>query len=175
MGTPCGSFPQRWFASESAIISNTQELLSGLSTDIGHYIQVSGTVKALPERVAAELYDWFGDNQDWMVQLGMIQASDDYADHIPDVMVQVDTVGNLPVGWVVGLSIAAAVCLAYALYELIRILCKGYAAPQAAEPEDADLSDIDVEITESDPETGEDVTDIDVEIIEEAPTEDADA
>ena len=91
-------------------------------------------------------------------------------------MVAVDQVGRLPIGAVIGLTAAAGVCLLYALYELIRILAKGYAVkrpePEAAEaPEDG----IEVEITESDPETGEDVTDLEVEIVEEETAPDAEA
>ena len=135
-----------------------------------------GTVQTLPENVSAELYSWFAENQEWMQQAGLISSDQDAAASLADYMVAVDQVGRLPIGAVIGLTAAAGVCLLYALYELIRILAKGYAVkrpePEAAEaPEDG----IEVEITESDPETGEDVTDLEVEIVEEETAPDAEA
>ena len=130
-------FPARWLASADTIQSNTLAVLYGTSSSLDQYIRVSGTVKAMSEDVATQLYSWFGQNKDWMTQAGMIQEVEDYADYLPDVVVSVDTVGYLPGGWVAAFSIAAALCLIYAIVVLIRIACKKYAAP-----------DILVEITE---------------------------
>jgi hypothetical protein len=181
-------FPQRWFASEQAIVDATQELLNGAAQYIDKYIVVRGTVQQLPEDVSGELYSWFADNQAWMQQGGLISSEQDAAASLADYMVSVDSVGKLPIGAVVGLTAAAGLCLLYALYELIRILAKGYAVKQTEEkvieaPEDgaeteADSEaeeDIEVEITEADPETGEDVTDLEVEIVEEETADDAEA
>ena len=169
-------FPQRWFDSEDAIYQATQNLLTGTGFD-GSYIRVTGTVTELPEDVSTQLYDWFSENKEWLEQGGLIPQTDDYADVLLDRMVKVDYVGHFTQTVVVVLSVLAGLCLLYALYELIRILCKGYAvkqteeAPELAELEESDEDDesIEVEITESDPETGEDVTDVEVEITEEAP------
>ena len=165
-------FPQRWLESEQAIVDATQELLNGTAQYIDKYIVVRGTVQALPEDVSGELYSWFADNQEWMQQAGLISAEQDAAASLADYMVAVDSVGKLPAGAVVGLTAAAGLCLLYALYELIRILAKGYAVKQSEEPESAAESEegIEVEITEADPETGEDVTDLEVEIVEEEET-----
>ena len=175
-------FPQRWLESEQAIVDATQDLLNGVGQYIDKYIVVRGTVQALPEAVSGELYSWFADNQEWMQQGGLISSELDAAASLADYMVSVDTVGKLPFGAVIGLTAAAGLCLLYALYELIRILARGYAVKQteaeaAAEIEEADSEaeeGIEVEITEADPETGEDVTDLEVEIVEEE-TDDADA
>ena len=175
-------FPQRWLESEQAVVDATQDLLNGVGQYIDKYIVVRGTVQALPEAVSGELYSWFADNQEWMQQGGLISSEQDAAASLADYMVSVDTVGKLPFGAVVGLTAAAGLCLLYALYELIRILARGYAVKQteaeaAAEIEEADSEaedGIEVEITEADPETGEDVTDLEVEIVEEE-TDDADA
>ena len=175
-------FPQRWLESEQAVVDATQDLLNGVGQEIDKYIVVRGTVQALPEAVSGELYSWFADNQEWMQQGGLISSEQDAAASLADYMVSVDTVGKLPFGAVIGLTAAAGLCLLYALYELIRILARGYAVKQteaeaAAEIEEADSEaeeGIEVEITEADPETGEDVTDLEVEIVEEE-TDDADA
>ena len=176
-------FPQRWLESEQAVVDATQDLLTGVGQYIDKYIVVRGTVQALPEAVSGELYSWFADNQEWMQQGGLISSELDAAASLADYMVSVDTVGKLPFGAVIGLTAAAGLCLLYALYELIRILARGYAVKQteaeaAAEIEEADSEaeeeGIEVEITEADPETGEDVTDLEVEIVEEE-TDDADA
>ena len=175
-------FPQRWLESEQAVVDATQDLLNGVGQYIDKYIVVRGTVQALPEAVSGELYSWFADNQEWMQQGGLISSEQDAAASLADYMVSVDTVGKLPFGAVIGLTAAAGLCLLYALYELIRILARGYAVKQteaeaAAESEEADSEaedGIEVEITEADPETGEDVTDLEVEIVEEE-TDDADA
>lgn len=175
-------FPQRWLESEQAIVDATQDLLNGVGQYIDKYIVVRGTVQALPEAVSGELYSWFADNQEWMQQGGLISSEQDAAASLADYMVSVDTVGKLPFGAVIGLTAAAGLCLLYALYELIRILARGYAVKQteaeaAAETGETDSEaedGIEVEITEADPETGEDVTDLEVEIVEEE-TDDADA
>ena len=171
-------FPQRWLESEQAIVDATQELLNGVAQYIDKYIIVRGTVQTLPEDVSAELYSWFAENQEWMQQAGLISSDQDAAASLADYMVAVDQVGKLPIGAVIGLTAAAGVCLLYALYELIRILAKGYAAKQpeeeAAEAAEEPEEGIEVEITEADPETGEDVTDLEVEVVEES-AEDADA
>ena len=175
-------FPQRWLASEKTIADSTQDIINGVAYDLDKYIIVRGTVEPLSESVAEQLYSWFGENQEWMTQMGLTAETDDAAQILADYVVHVDQVGRLPMAWVVGLSAAAGVCLLYALYELIRILAKGYAVKTAEAPAaetesaaDEDVSDIDVEITETDPESGEDVTDLEVEITQEEPTDDAEA
>lgn len=174
-------FPQRWFDSEDAIYQSTQNLLTGTSFD-GSYIRVTGTVTEMPESVSTQLYDWFGENKTWLEQGGLIPQTDDSADVLHDLMVKVDYVGHFSQTVVVVLTVLAGLCLLYALYELIRILAKGYAPKQTEVPaETAELEesaeddeDIEVEITESDPETGEDVTDVEVEIVEEPESEEPD-
>lgn len=169
-------FPQRWFDSEEAIYQATQNILTGTGFD-GSYIRVTGTVTEMPESVSTQLYDWFSENKEWMEQGGLIPETDDYANVLHNLMVKVDYVGHFSQTVVVVLTVLAGLCLLYALYELIRILCKGYAVKQpeeaveTSEPEESaeDDENIEVEITESDPETGEDVTDVEVEITEEAP------
>ena len=177
-------FPQRWLESEQAIVDATQELLNGTAQYIDKYVVVRGTVQQLPEDVSGELYSWFADNQQWMQQGGLISSEQDAAATLADYMVSVDSVGKLPIGAVVGLTAAAGVCLLYALYELIRILARGYAVKQTGEEtvsesgetaSEAEEDGIEVEITEEDPETGEDVTDLEVEIVEEETAEDAEA
>lgn len=166
-------FPQRWLESEQAIVDATQELLNGTAQYIDKYIVVRGTVQAMPESVSGELYSWFADNQEWMQQAGLISAEQDAAASLADYMVSVDSVGRLPIGAVIGLTAAAGLCILYALYELIRILAKGYAVKQTAEETESDAESeegIEVEITEADPETGEDVTDLEVEIVKEEET-----
>lgn len=130
-------FPERWFESADTIQSNTTSLISGESSMIDQYILVTGTVKAMPERVSSQLYSWFGENKDWMSQLGIIGEVEDYADYLPDVVVYVDAVGSMSCGWVAALSVIAALCLIYAVIVLVRIALKQYAEP-----------DITVEITE---------------------------
>ena len=164
-------FPQRWLESEQAIVDATQELLNGTAQYIDKYIVVRGTVQALPEDVSGELYSWFADNQEWMQQAGLISAEQDAAASLADYMVSVDTAGKLPFSAIVALTVAAGLCLLYALYELIRILAGGYAVKQVEAEASAESEEgIEVEITEQDPETGEDVTDLEVEIVEEEET-----
>lgn len=164
-------FPQRWLESEQAIVDATQELLNGTAQYIDKYIVVRGTMQTLPEDVSGELYSWFADNQEWMQQAGLISAEQDAAASLADYMVSVDTAGKLPFSAIVALTVAAGLCLLYALYELIRILAGGYAVKQVEAEASAESEEgIEVEITEQDPETGEDVTDLEVEIVEEEET-----
>ena len=117
-----------------------------------------------------------------MQQAGLISSNQDAAASLADYMVSVDTVGRVPFGAVIACSVAAGLCLLYALYELIRILAKGYAVKQpeaeAGSESEEDVeseADVEVEITEQDPETGEDVTGLEVEITEEETAPDAEA
>ena len=148
-------FPSRWFDSADTIQSVTSDLRNGKASTIDKYILVTGTVKAVPEAVSSQLYSWFGENKDWMEQSGLIGEVEDYADVLPDVMVYVDTVGSMSVGWVIALSVVAALCLIYAIIVLVRIARKKYGKP-----------DITVEITEDSADVSEDG--ITVEITEEA-------
>lgn len=155
-------FPSRWFDSADTIQSVTSDLRNGKASTIDKYIRVTGTVKAVPEAVSSQLYSWFGENKDWMEQSGLIAEVEDYADVLPDVMVYVDTVGFMPVGWVITFSVIAALCLIYAIVVLVRIALKQYRAP-----------DITVEITEaSEDETGDART---AELPEEAEAPEASA
>lgn len=148
-------FPTRWFESADAIQSNSASFFSGTSATIDQYIRVTGTVQDIPEEVSDQLYSWFSENKDWMAQAGMISEVEDYADFLPEVVIQVDAVGSMPSGWVVTFSVVAALCLIYAVIVLVRIALKKYRTP-----------DITVEITEaSENETGDAVT---VERTEEA-------
>lgn len=138
-------FPERWFESAGTILSNTQNLLTGNASTIDQYIRVAGTVKAIPEEASNQLYSWFGENKDWMTQAGMIGEVEDYADFLPEVVIQVDAVGSMSSGWVVALSIAAALCLVYAVIVLVRIALKKYRTPditvEIAEESDAVADD----------------------------------
>ena len=147
-------FPSRWFESADTILNNTLGLFSGTVYSIDQYILVTGTVKSMPEDVSSQLYSWFGENKEQMEQLGLIQEVEDYADVLPDVMVYVDTVGSMSVGWVIALSVVAALCLIYAIIVLVRIARKKYGKP-----------DITVEITEDSADVSEDG--ITVEITED--------
>ena len=157
-------FPQRWLESEQAVVDATQDLLNGVGQYIDKYIVVRGTVQALPEAVSGELYSWFADNQEWMQQGGLISSEQDAAASLADYMVSVDTVGKLPFGAVIGLTAAAGLCLLYALYELIRILARGYAVKQTEAEAAAEIEEADSEAEDG----------IEVEIVEEE-TDDADA
>lgn len=154
--------PSRWFESADTIHDNTTALLSGTSFSLDSYILVRGTVKPMPEAVSAQLYSWFGENKEWMEKGGMISEVEDYADYLPELMIQVDSAGWMPAWAVAALGVAAALCLVYAVVELLRIALRKYApAPElvltegAAIPEeetadaaDTPLDDITVEITE---------------------------
>lgn len=138
-------FPARWDASVKTIADATTSILQGQSYSIDSFIRVTGTVKAMPEAVSSELYDWYTDNHDYLQQIGAIGDSDDAADYLPDAIVRVDYVGGIPQGWVEGLTVAAVACLIYAIVVLIRILCGKY--------DEQKLPDITFELVDMTPET----------------------
>ena len=119
-------FPARWNASVKTISDATTSVLSGQSYSVDSFIRVTGTVKTMPEAVSSALYDWYTENHAYLQQIGAIGDSEDAADYLPDEIVRVDTVGSIPQGWVEGLTVAAVVCLIYAIVVLIRILCGKY-------------------------------------------------
>ncbi len=119
-------FPARWNASVKTIADATNSILQGQSYSIDSFIRVTGTVKAMPESVSAEIYSWYTDNQSYLQQIGAIGDSDDASDYLPDKIVRVDYVGSIPQGWVEGLTLASAACLIYAIVVFIRILCGKY-------------------------------------------------
>ena len=138
-------FPARWNASVKTIADATTSVLSGQSYSVDSFIRVTGTVKAMPEAVSSALYDWYTENHAYLQQIGAIGDSEDAADYLPDAIVRVDTVGSIPQGWVEGLTVAAVVCLIYAIVVLIRILCGKY--------EQEKLPDITFELVDMTPET----------------------
>lgn len=138
-------FPARWNASVKTIADATTSVLSGQSYSVDSFIRVTGTVKTMPEAVSSALYDWYTENHAYLQQIGAIGDSDDAADYLPDEIVRVDTVGSIPQGWVEGLTVAAVVCLIYAIVVLIRILCGKY--------EQEKLPDITFELVDMTPET----------------------
>ena len=138
-------FPARWNASVKTIADATTSVLSGQSYSVDSFIRVTGTVKAMPEAVSSELYDWYTENHAYLQQIGAIGDSDDAADYLPDAIVRVDYVGGIPQGWVEGLTVAAVACLIYAIVVLIRILCGKY--------DEQKLPDITFELVDMTPET----------------------
>lgn len=138
-------FPARWNASVKTISDATTSVLSGQSYSVDSFIRVTGTVKTMPDAVSSALYDWYTENHAYLQQIGAIGNSDDAADYLPDEIVCVDTVGSIPQGWVEGLTVAAVVCLIYAIVVLIRILCGKY--------EQEKLPDITFELVDMTPET----------------------
>ena len=138
-------FPARWNASVKTISDATNSVLQGQSYSVDSFIRVTGTVKAMPEDVSSELYDWYTENNAYLQQIGAIGDSDDAADYLPDAIVCVDTVGSIPQGWVEGLTVAAIACLIYAIVVLIRILCGKY--------DEVKLPDITFELVDMTPET----------------------
>lgn len=138
-------FPARWNASVKTIADATTSVLSGQSYSVDSFIRVTGTVKTMPEAVSTALYDWYTENHAYLQQIGAIGDSEDAADYLPDAIVRVDTVGSIPQGWVEGLTVAAVVCLIYAIVVLIRILCGKY--------EQEKLPDITFELVDMTPET----------------------
>lgn len=138
-------FPARWDASVQTIADATTSILQGQSYSIDSFIRVTGTVKAMPEAVSSELYDWYTENHAYLQQIGAIGDSDDAADYLPDAIVRVDYVGGIPQGWVEGLTVAAVACLIYAIVVLIRILCGKY--------DEQKLPDITFELVDMTPET----------------------
>ena len=138
-------FPARWDASVKTIADATNSILQGQSYSVDSFIRVTGTVKAMPEDVSTALYDWYTENNAYLQQIGAIGDSADAADYLPDAIVRVDYVGGIPQGWVAAFSIAAALCLIYAIVVLIRILCGKY--------EQEKLPDITFELVDMTPET----------------------
>lgn len=138
-------FPARWNASVKTIADATTSVLSGQSYSVDSFIRVTGTVKTMPDAVSSALYDWYTENHAYLQQIGAIGDSEDAADYLPDEIVRVDTVGSIPQGWVEGLTVAAVVCLIYAIVVLIRILCGKY--------EQEKLPDITFELVDMTPET----------------------
>ena len=138
-------FPARWNASVKTISDATNSVLQGQSYSIDSFIRVTGTVKAMPESVSAEIYSWYTDNQSYLQQIGAIGDSDDASDYLPDKIVRVDYVGGIPQGWVEGLTVASAACLIYAIVVFIRLLCGKY--------DEELLPDITFELVDMTPET----------------------
>lgn len=170
-------FPTRWFDSADTIQTNTANLISGAASTIDEYIRVTGTVKAMPEDVSSQLYSWFGENKDWMTQIGLVGEVEDYADILPDVVIYVDAVGFMSSGWVVAFSVVAALCLVYAIVVLVRIALKKYRTPDItveiteASADDAGMDAIEEAETAGIPESSEAASAEPEEAVEEPPAE----
>lgn len=128
--------PERYLKDGDTIAVQTyNQLASGGDAD--KYFVVSGTVKAAPAEVIKKYDAWFNSNAIYMYQYGFIKSFDEKS---IAYMVDVDSTGLFGDTACIAISCAAALLLAYAVFELVRILMGKY---------DGD-GDITVEIFEDD-------------------------
>ena len=112
-------FTERYLESAKAVCDNTYAVFNGEADSYDKYVVVQGTLDTVTNAQSAIMYDWFGLNREQLVELRVINDTDDYADYLDDTVLLVDTVNGHHQNLVIGLSIAAGVLLLYMLLELV--------------------------------------------------------
>lgn len=112
-------FTKRYLESAGTVLSDTNNYLNGTLGTLDNYMIVQGTVEKLDEEHSTQMYEWFAQNADWMLEKQVITSADDYATYLTDTIITVDTVNSLNQNVVFALTGLAALCVLYILVELI--------------------------------------------------------
>lgn len=142
MGTKLVSvyFTQRYLESADTVCDDTYDFLSRKIQAFDHYVKVQGTVDVLSEKSSGLMYDWFGLNKAQLVEMGVIADTEDYADHLADQVLIVDTVNGYDQAVVIVLSSVAAALLLYMIVEL-ALMGVGFYAVKPKKEEKAETED----------------------------------
>lgn len=118
-------FTKRYLESAQAVQTATYDYVNN-GTPLDKYFVVQGTTTTLPEALSTQMYDWFALNKDWMVEAGVIADTEDNAEYLSDVMLEVDTVNGMSQTLVFVLTGLAAVLLLYFFVELVLMAAGVY-------------------------------------------------
>lgn len=130
-------FTERYLESAGAVCDNTYAVFNGEAESYNKYVVVQGTLDKVTNSQSAIMYDWFGLNREQLVELHVINDTDDYADYLDDTMLVVDTVGGYNQNLVIGLSVAAGILLLYMAVELV-LMGAGFYLPIGKKAEKAE-------------------------------------
>lgn len=120
-------FTKRYLESVDTIATESQNYFNGLQM-FDKYVIVQGTADTLDEDLSTQMYDWFGNNKEWMVDKRVITDTSDYADYLSDSLLTVDTVNSQNQNFVFVLTGIAALLLLYAVVELLLMSVGFYLA-----------------------------------------------
>lgn len=133
-------FTERYLESAKAVCDNTYAVFNGEADSYNKYVVVQGTLDTVTNAQSAIMYDWFGLNREQLVELHVINDTDDYADYLDDTMLVVDTVKGYDQSLVIGLSAAAGALLLYMVVELV-LMGGGFYLPIGKKTEKAEAAD----------------------------------
>lgn len=133
-------FTERYLESAKAVCDNTYAVFNGEADSYNKYVVVQGTLDTVTNAQSAIMYDWFGLNREQLVELHVINDTDDFADYLDDTMLVVDTVKGYDQSLVIGLSAAAGALLLYMLVELV-LMGGGFYLPIGKKTEKAEALD----------------------------------
>lgn len=110
-------FTKRYLESADSVYASTNDFISG-SSYLDAYVIVEGTVEMLSEEPSGLMYDWFGENRERLIEIKMIEDTDDYSDYLSDYVLMVDRVGRFT-----ETSLTVVACLAglFVLYAIIEL------------------------------------------------------
>ncbi|NLV85780.1 MAG: hypothetical protein GX025_00975 [Clostridiales bacterium] len=130
-------FTGRYQKSAKAIAEQTEEYIDALLPALDLYVVVQGTVQELSEEQYAELETWFRENEDTLVEKGMITNVEDFSIYLSDKVLLVDVVNGKSQNMVIITTILAVLSFAYVLAELL-ILALGGIRSKAARHDSSD-------------------------------------
>ena len=112
-------FTKRYMESAESVEQATYDYINGNIATLDSYFVVEGTTETLSEALSTQMYDWFALNKDWMVEAGVISDTEDNAEFLSDVVLEVDAVKGMNETLVLILTGLAAALLLYFFVELV--------------------------------------------------------
>jgi len=119
-------FTKRYMESAEAVKTATYDYINGNIQTLDSYFVVEGTTATLSDELSTQMYDWFALNKDWMVEAGVISDTDDNAEFLSDVVLEVDAVKGMNETLVLVLTGLAAALLLYFFVELVLMAAGVY-------------------------------------------------
>lgn len=146
-------FTGRYEKSAKEIARQTAEYIDGLLPSLDLYAVVQGTVQELTGEQYAEFGLWFSENEEALIEKGMIVNVEDPSAYLSDKVLLVDTVNGKSQNLVIATTILAVLCFAYVLAELLILALGGIRSKAAGsggkektlEDGDLNLKNIDAE------------------------------
>lgn len=133
-------FTQRYLESADTVCDETYDYINGKISALDHYVKVQGTVGKLSENASGLMYDWFGLNKDQLVEMRMIDDTEDYADYLTDEVLIVDTVNGYGQNLIVSLSVISGLLLLYMAVELV-LMAVGFYLPGRGKKSEAEFGE----------------------------------
>lgn len=113
--------PLRYFESADYVYSSTLSYINAGSKKPDSFFTVTGSVSLLKNEPSTMLYDWFALNLDQIQAVGITSQVEDFADHLSEYVLDVDTINGVQIVKAVAFTIASLLCFAASIPLIISV------------------------------------------------------